>query len=56
MRNAVPPKPIYRVASVLALAGGILLLTVVAAPLWAVLAYILAFWGLLMYLLRWRRR
>jgi hypothetical protein len=56
MRNAVPPRPIYRVASMLALAGGILLLAAVAAPLWAVLAYMLAFWVFLMYLLRWRRR
>jgi hypothetical protein len=56
VRKALRRKKIYYAVSTGMLVGGVLLLTAVDAPEWAVVAYVVAIWALLMYVLRWRSR
>jgi hypothetical protein len=54
MRAALRRRSVYYALSAVTLVGGVLVLTAVDAPEWAVIAYVIAVWAVLMYVLRWR--
>ena len=56
MREALRRRSVYYAVSVVTLVGGVLLLKTVDAPEWALVAYVIALWAVLMYVLRWRSR
>lgn len=56
MRDALRRRPVYYALSAVTLVGGVLLLKAVDAPEWALVAYLIAVWAVLMYVLRWRSR
>ncbi|MFL5935325.1 MAG: hypothetical protein ACJ744_15755 [Gaiellaceae bacterium] len=55
IRASLRRKPIYYALSTAVLVGGAALLTVVNAPEWLFLTFIVGLWAGLMYLLRWRK-
>lgn len=54
-RAALRRRPIFFAVSTIVLFSGAAILTVANAPEWVFVAFLLALWASLMYLLRWRR-
>ena len=53
-RRLLRRKPVYYALSTGTLVGGVLVLTALNASESVVVAYVIAVWAVLMYLLRWR--